>query len=144
MSYLKKEKRSIYYAKLYHRTKTKERTIFLNVNNLLGKILPLKLVTLRETGLNGLCPKESPCFWQRVGLQREKGDQPISACLPFQLSIFFPYFLIFLFSFLFSSFLNTCFCFVVFPRGYCKDRIWLESKTGMDPGPRSPNNEFIE
>ena len=27
---------------------------------------------------------------------------------------------------------------------YCKDPIWLESKTGMDPGPRSPNNEFIE
>ena len=26
----------------------------------------------------------------------------------------------------------------------CKDQIWLESKTGMDPGPRSPNNEFIE
>ena len=28
--------------------------------------------------------------------------------------------------------------------GYCKDPIWLESKKGMDPGPRSPNNEFIE
>ena len=27
---------------------------------------------------------------------------------------------------------------------YCKDQIWLESKTGVDPGPRSPNNEFIE
>ena len=26
----------------------------------------------------------------------------------------------------------------------CKDQIWLESKTGVDPGPRSPNNEFIE
>ena len=26
----------------------------------------------------------------------------------------------------------------------CKDKIWLESKTGMDPGPRSSNNEFIE
>ena len=25
-----------------------------------------------------------------------------------------------------------------------KDPIWLESKTGMDPSPRSPNNEFIE
>ena len=30
------------------------------------------------------------------------------------------------------------------PNGYCKDQIWRESKTGMDPGPRSPNNEFIE
>ena len=27
---------------------------------------------------------------------------------------------------------------------YCKDQIWRESKTGMDPGPRSPNNEFVE
>ena len=27
---------------------------------------------------------------------------------------------------------------------YCKDQIWYESKTGMDPGPLSPNNEFIE
>ena len=26
----------------------------------------------------------------------------------------------------------------------CKDQIRLESKTGMDPGPRSPNNEFVE
>ena len=26
----------------------------------------------------------------------------------------------------------------------CKDQIWRESKTGMDPGPHSPNNEFIE
>ena len=26
----------------------------------------------------------------------------------------------------------------------CRDLIWLESKTGMDPGLRSPNNEFIE
>ena len=26
----------------------------------------------------------------------------------------------------------------------CKDQNRLESKTGMDPGPRSPNNEFIE
>ena len=26
----------------------------------------------------------------------------------------------------------------------CKDQIRLESKTGMDSGPRSPNNEFVE
>ena len=25
-----------------------------------------------------------------------------------------------------------------------RTQIRLESKTGMDPGPRSPNNEFIE
>ena len=26
----------------------------------------------------------------------------------------------------------------------CKDQIWLEPKTGMDPGPQSPNNKFVE
>ena len=26
----------------------------------------------------------------------------------------------------------------------CKDQNWLESRTGMDPGPRSPNDKFIE
>ena len=26
----------------------------------------------------------------------------------------------------------------------CKDQIWLESRTGMDPGPRNPNNKFVE
>ena len=26
----------------------------------------------------------------------------------------------------------------------CKDQNWLESRTRMDPGPRSPNNKFIE
>ena len=29
-------------------------------------------------------------------------------------------------------------------RGYCKDQFRLRSNTGMDPGPRSPNNEFVE
>ena len=28
--------------------------------------------------------------------------------------------------------------------GTCKDRIWLESRTGMDPGSQSPNNKFVE
>ena len=37
MGYQKKEKRSIYHAKLCYRTKTKEGTVFLNVNNLTGK-----------------------------------------------------------------------------------------------------------
>ena len=27
---------------------------------------------------------------------------------------------------------------------YCKDQFRLKSNTGMDPGPRSPNNEFVE
>ena len=26
----------------------------------------------------------------------------------------------------------------------CKDQIWLEPRTGMDPGPQSPNNKFVE
>ena len=26
----------------------------------------------------------------------------------------------------------------------CKDQLWLKPGTGMDPGPRSPNNKFIE
>ena len=26
----------------------------------------------------------------------------------------------------------------------CKDQIWLESRIGMDPGPRNPNNKFVE
>ena len=32
-------------------------TVFLNANNLSGKILPWKLITLKEAGLNDLCPK---------------------------------------------------------------------------------------
>ena len=36
----KERKRSIRYAKLCHRTKTNEGTVFLNANNLPGKILP--------------------------------------------------------------------------------------------------------
>ena len=28
--------------------------------------------------------------------------------------------------------------------GFCKDQIQLEPKTGMDPGPRSSNNKFVE
>ena len=27
---------------------------------------------------------------------------------------------------------------------YCKDQFWLKPGTGMDPGPRIPNNKFIE
>ena len=27
---------------------------------------------------------------------------------------------------------------------YCKDQIWLEPRTGMDPGLQSPNNKFVE
>ena len=39
---------------------------------------------------------------------------------------------------------STFFFFLTFSKYKCKDPIWLESKTGMDPGPRNPNNEFIE
>ena len=27
---------------------------------------------------------------------------------------------------------------------YCKDQFWLEPKTGMDSGPKIPNNKFVE
>ena len=27
---------------------------------------------------------------------------------------------------------------------YCKDQFWLEPKTGMDSGPKSPNNKFVQ
>ena len=26
----------------------------------------------------------------------------------------------------------------------CKDQFWIEPRTGMDPGPKSPNNKFVE
>ena len=26
----------------------------------------------------------------------------------------------------------------------CKDQLWLKPGIGMDPGPRNPNNKFIE
>ena len=26
----------------------------------------------------------------------------------------------------------------------CKDHIWLESRTGMDPSPQNPNNKFVK
>ena len=28
--------------------------------------------------------------------------------------------------------------------GHCKDQFCLEPKTGMDSGPKSPNNKFVE
>ena len=30
------------------------------------------------------------------------------------------------------------------PYTNCKDQIWLEPRTGMDPGPQIPNNKFVE
>ena len=87
---------------------------FLNANNLPGKILPWKLITLREADLNGLCPKEYFCFWQRVGLlEGERGST--YWCMPAILSLYFlSLFLTFLFSFFFSSFLSICFRVVIF------------------------------
>ena len=65
----RKEKRSIWCAKLCHRAKTKEgKLFFLNANNLLGKILQWKLITLREIDLNGLCPKKSFTFGREQDL----------------------------------------------------------------------------
>ena len=65
----RKEKRSIWCTKLCHRAKTKKgKPFFLNANNLPGKILPWKLITLREIDLNGLCPKESFAFGKEQDL----------------------------------------------------------------------------
>ena len=74
------------------RPRPKRETVFLNAKNLPGKILPWKLIILREADLNSLCPKESFAFGREQDFQRERGDQPIGACLPFYLSVFFPYF----------------------------------------------------
>ena len=41
--------------------------------------------------------------------------------------------------FFFSKFSKFRFVFDM-----CKDQFRLRSNTGMDPGPRSPNNEFVE
>ena len=35
-------------------------------------------------------------------------------------------------------------CKLMHMHEYCKDQFRLRSNTGMDPGPRSPNNEFVE
>ena len=64
-----KKKRLIWCAKLCHRAKTKEgKPFFLNVNNLQGKILSWKLITLKEMDLNGLCPKKSFTFGREQDL----------------------------------------------------------------------------
>ena len=44
------------------RPRPRREIVFVNANNLPGKILPWKLITLREADLNGLCPKESLTF----------------------------------------------------------------------------------
>ena len=86
----------------------RENCFSLNANNLSGKILLWRLITLRETGLNGLCLKRILSFWQRVGLLEGKRGQPVGACLPFYTPCFL-FFLVFPF-FLFSSlpFLSQC------------------------------------
>ena len=44
-------------------------------------------------------------------------------------------------------FINSGFTYLLKVNKYidvCKDQFRLRSNTGMDPGPRSPNNEFVE
>ena len=36
------------------------------------------------------------------------------------------------------------YCILFLTTFYCKDQLSLKPETGMDPGPRSPNNKFIE
>ena len=87
---------------------------FLNANNLPRKILPWKLITLKKVDLNGLCLKESFAFGKesKTFKGREGINLLVHAC--HSISLFFFRFLIFLFSFFFSSFLNTCFRIVIF------------------------------
>ena len=77
-----------------------------------------KLISLRETDLNGWCIREPFVSGREQDLERERGNQPINACLPPSLSIFFFFFsskipLSYLFFSLFL-FLNTCFLFLGF------------------------------
>ena len=47
-----------------------------------------------------------------------------------------------------NNFINISNELIVYCTGtfvhFCKDQFRLESRIGMDPGPRSPNNKFIE
>ena len=55
----------------------------LNAINLSGKVLPWRLIALRETDLSGLCIK-APCdFHKEQDFVRERGNQSTSACLLF-------------------------------------------------------------
>ena len=57
-------------------------------------ILPWKLITLRETDLNGWCTREPFVSGKEQDFERERerGNQPIGECLPLSLSIFFFFF----------------------------------------------------
>ena len=55
-------------------------------------ILPWKLITLRETDLNGWCTGEPFFFGREQDFERERENQPIVACLSLSLSIFFFFF----------------------------------------------------
>jgi len=85
-------------------TRPRRETVFLNANNLPGKILPWKLIILREADLNGLCLAESRTFRGREGI-----DLLVHAChsispFSFLISNFsFPF--LFLFS---SQYLFPC------------------------------------
>ena len=73
-------------------------------------ILPWKLITLRETDLNGWCTRESFVSGREQDFEKEKGNQSIGACLPLSLSIFFYFFSSkILLSYLFSH----CFFFLI-------------------------------
>ena len=70
-------------SNLIRMTKTREGRMFLlNVNNLLGEILPWKLITLREMDLNGWCPREFLASGREQDFEKDRRNQPIGACLP--------------------------------------------------------------
>ena len=84
-------------------------TVFLNANNFPGKILPWKLITLREVDLNDLCPKELLLTKSRTFRGREGIDLLVHAChsiSPFSFLISnFPFLFLFL---IFSQYLFPC------------------------------------
>ena len=56
---------------------------FPQCENLLGEILPWKLITLRESDQNGWCLREPFTFDRQQDFERERENQPIGACLLF-------------------------------------------------------------
>ena len=86
------------------RTKTrKRRMLLLNAIKLPGKILPWKLITLREMNLDGWCLEENPFLLlaeSRILRRREGINLLVHACR--SNSLFFPFFFLFFY---------TCFLF---------------------------------
>ena len=108
------------------------------------KILPWGLITLRESDLNGYCPKGVlVTFWKRAGFEGgERGNRPAGACplnyISFFLNFlsFFLCFLSYLFYFLllcFSFFTPWILCFSVLFSGHDKGPFIVPAVTNLLP-----------